>query len=401
MKKMLIIGLFSLAATAQASDVDTIRKGEYLARMGDCASCHTIDEAKPYAGGNALPTPFGVIYSPNITSDESGIGDWSFEEFYQALHEGLDRNGYPLYPAFSYTSFTKVSKDDARAIFAYLQSLEPIRQPNKKAEMFFPYNIRSLLHAWRTMYFTAGEFKPDPNQSERWNRGAYLVEGLGHCNECHSTRNALGAVNKSELLAGNLIPMQGWYAPGLSTKTGGDLEGWTRDDLKQLLKTGTSRKGGVIGPMADVVRNSTQFMTEEDLDAVVDYLQSIPAPRLKPEKTTTQAADFAHGRKLYQAHCTDCHGDDGEGVSDVYPPLAGNTTVTGLDGVNAIRSVLLGGFPPATQGNPEPYSMPPYAGSLNDAEVAAVVNYIRQSWGNAATAVNAGKVNELRTMAAH
>lgn len=396
MKKLLMLSALMLSFAASANDAELIKQGEYLTRMGDCASCHTINDAKPFAGGNALPTPFGVIYSPNITPDETGIAAWSFDDFYRALHDGRGIKGQPLYPAFSYTSFTKVTQADAKAIFAYLQSLKPIKQQNKEPKMDFPYNVRSLLHGWRTLYFTAGEFKPDAKQSEQWNRGAYLVEGLGHCNECHSPRNALGAVNKSEMLAGGHIPMQGWYAPSLSMQKGGGLEGWTRDDLKQLLKTGLSDKGGVIGPMADVVRNSTQYMTDADLEAVAVYLESLSAPQVVAKPATKQASDYAQGKKLYASHCSDCHGEKGEGVKGIYPTLAGNNTVTGLDGVNAIRSVLLGGFPPATQSNPEPYSMPPFAGGLSNAEVAAVVNYIRQSWGNMATEVEAATVNEMR-----
>lgn len=397
MKRWSLLLIFCGLSTLAWADEDLVKKGEYLARMGDCASCHTVNESKPFAGGNAIPTPFGVLYSTNLTPDETGIGGWRFEDFYRALHLGKNRQGQPYYPAFPYTSFTKVTQDDAKAIFAYLQAQKPIKQPNKNPKMDFPFSERVLLNGWRWLYFSEQEFQPDPKQSAQWNRGAYLVEGLGHCNECHSTRNALGAVKRSGWLAGGHIPMQGWYAPSLSMKDGGGLAGWTRAEVKQLLKTGFSAKGSVIGPMADVVRNSTQYMNDEDLEAVALYLESLPAAPVEPVHEQPKAADYAQGKAIYEDHCQDCHGQQGEGVAGIYPSLVHNQTVVGLDGVNAMRSVLLGGFPPATQGHPEPYSMPPFAKQLSNADIAAVVNYIRQSWGNNASAVQAEAVNQMRS----
>lgn len=383
----------------QLTNPAVIEQGKYLARVGDCVSCHTAADAQAFAGGHALRTSFGTIYAPNITPDaETGIGDWAFDDFWQALHNGIGPDGKPLYPAFSYTSFTLTKREDAVALFAYLKSLPPIRKENKAAQMRFPYNLRSLLHVWRALYFTAGEYQPDTEKSEQWNRGAYLVKGLGHCNECHTTRNALGAMNSSNELSGGAMQVQGWYAPNLSTQKGGGLDGWTNDDIIQLLRTGLSDKGGVFGPMADVVHNSTQYMTDDDLQAVAVYLQALPAPENPPLKAGSKAPDYAAGKATFDKHCSACHGDDGEGHDGIYPPLVGNSTVTEPSGTNAIRSVLLGGFPPVTKGNPEPYSMPPYAGSLSDKEIAAVVNYIRQSWGNQGTAVDDATVTYLRNL---
>lgn len=385
--------------TAKLTDPNVIAQGEYLTRAGDCVACHTARGGEPFAGGNSLPTPFGVVYSPNITPDrKTGLGKWSFDDFWQALHNGKSADGSPLYPAFPYTSYTKVTRDDAIAIFAYLKSLNPVKSDAKKHALDFPYNIRSLLYGWRALYFTEGEFKPDSSQSDEWNRGAYLVQGLGHCNECHTTRNSLGAVEPNFTLGGGEIPAQGWFAPNLSMQKGGGLAEWSTDDLVEFLQTGYSKRGGAFGPMADVVRHSTQYLTREDLAAMATYLKTLPVA--KTEKVeVAKANNLIAGAAIFEQKCSNCHGDDGSGKEGKYPPLSANGTVTEPTGANAIRTVLLGGFPPSTQANPMPYSMPPYAHVLNDEEVASVVNYIRQSFGNMAAPVDAKKVKKYRWMA--
>ena len=383
---------------AELKDPARIKRGEYLATVGDCAACHTARDGQPYAGGRSLATPFGDVPAPNITPDfATGIGQWSFDDFWRALHDGKARQGELLYPVFSYTSFTKVTRHDALAIFAYLKSLPPVNRPDLPSGLGFPYNVRSSLLAWRALYFKPGVFKPDLAKSDEWNRGAYLVQGLGHCNECHAERDSLGGIRKDQHLTGGQIPALAWYAPDLSTQTGGGLAGWRAQDIVDLLKTGLSAKGSAFGPMADVVRLSTQHMTEADLQAVAIYLQSLP-PRAPVATATpfTRAARADQGGKLYAKHCADCHGMDGKGVAGIYPPLNGNTSVTEPTGINAIRSVLLGGFAPATASNPMPYSMPPFAQQLNDADVAAVVTWIRQSWSNEAGAVQSGAVATYR-----
>lgn len=371
-------------------DPALIAKGEYLAIAGDCASCHTAQGGVRYAGGRVLPTPFGNIPSPNITPDrQTGLGEWSFEDFWQALHSGKGRHGELLYPVFSYTSFTKVTRDDALAIFAYLQSLAPVHAPAQQPSLEFPYSVRSSLKAWRALYFQEGEFQRDASKSDAWNRGAYLVQGLGHCNECHAPRDSLGGQQGKASLAGGQIPSQNWYAPDLSTQANGGLAGWSEQDIVDLLKTGQSARGTAFGPMADVVAQSTQHMHDEDLRAIATYLQSLPS-RAEPvaEKSVLDTrALLAQGAKVYATRCADCHGKDGNGVAGVYPPLNGNSSVNEPTGINATRVVLLGGFAPVTQGNPRPYSMPPFAQQLSDADVAAVVTYIRRSWSNKASIV--------------
>lgn len=378
------------AIAATLKDPLVIAKGRYLAAAGDCVSCHTMRGGAPYAGGRMLPTPFGNIPAPNITPDgETGIGAWTFSDFWRAMHEGVGRNGELLYPAFSYTSFTKVTRDDAIALFAYLRSLPAARQPNAQLELRFPYNVRSTLTAWRAMYFKPGVYRADPSQPASWNRGAYLVQGLGHCNECHATRDAWGGLNSGATLSGGLIPEQDWYAPDLSMQANGGLQGWNRQDIIDVLKTGQASKGAAIGPMADVVAHSTQHLHDDDLQAIADYLLSLSArSTLAVVRASFDGKSLAdRGHAIYEEHCADCHGKDGAGVAGVYPALDGNASVVEPTGVNATRIVLLGGFPPVTIGNPRPYSMPPYAQQLSDADVAAVVTYIRQAWSNHAAAV--------------
>ncbi|MGO4703891.1 c-type cytochrome [Dyella sp. 2RAB6] len=384
---------------AALKDPALIAKGEYLTLAGDCASCHTEQGGTRFAGGRVVGTPFGDIPAPNLTPDrETGLGEWSFEAFRQALHSGVDRKGQFLYPAFPYTSYTKVSRDDALAIFAYLQSLPPVQQAAKQPGLGFPYNVRNTLKAWRALYFREGEYVADSTRSPAWNRGAYLVQGLGHCNECHIERDSFGGMRSDQALSGGQIPVQNWYAPDLSMQANGGLAGWSEQDIVDLLQTGQSAKGAAFGPMAEVVARSTQHLDEADLKAIATYLQSLPArPRVSyPPSPLDTKPILEQGARIYAERCADCHGKQGEGVAGVYPPLSGNSSVNEPTGINAIRVVLLGGFAPATKHKPRPYSMPPFAQQLNDSDVAAVVTYIRQSWGNAAPLVQERDVIKYR-----
>ncbi|MHB1273543.1 MAG: c-type cytochrome [Rhodanobacter sp.] len=376
-----------------------IARGRYLATVGDCAACHTAQGGQPYAGGRFVSTPFGNIPAPNLTPDRAtGIGQWSFADFWRALHAGRGRQGELLYPAFPYTSYTRVTRDDALAMFVYLQTLAPVHMPPGASGLDFPYSMRSSLAAWRAMYFNEGGYRPEPAKSQAWNRGAYLVQGLGHCNECHAARDALGGVSGHPALSGGRIPELDWYAPDLSTRAGGGLKGWSEQDIVDLLQTGRSAKGVAFGPMAGVVADSTQYMSGDDLRAIATYLHALP-PRAQPAGAMPQfdaRALAQQGEKVYAQHCVDCHGKDGAGVAGVYPPLDGNSAVTEPTGINATRMVLLGGFAPLTRANPRPYSMPPFAQQLSDSEVSAVVSYIRHAWTNRAPVVRPGDVSRYR-----
>ena len=297
--------------SASLSPAERIARGAYLARAGDCMACHTTRGGAQYAGGRALPTPFGKVISPNITPDRAtGIGNWSADDFWHALHNGKSKNGRLLYPAFPFPNYSRVTRDDADALFAYLQSLPPVQQPNAPHQLRFPFNQQIMLAGWRMLYFRPAVYRDDPKQSASWNRGAYLVEGLGHCNACHSARNALGA--SANGLGGGLIPEQGWYAPSLTADAEAGLGDWQTPHISQLLKTGVAPRATVFGPMAEVVRNSLQYLNDADIDAMAGYLNTLPGA---PEKTDyerdkSQAAiDYRNeGKKIYDKHCVDCHG---------------------------------------------------------------------------------------------
>ncbi|OON63582.1 alcohol dehydrogenase [Massilia sp. KIM] len=389
----------SASPAAWAPTPDNIARGAYLARAGDCIACHTVRGGQAYAGGRALDTPFGRLYGPNLTPDrETGIGAWSADDFWNALHNGIGRDGRLLYPAFPYTNYTRVTRADSDALYAYFRSLAPVRQANRPHELDFPYNQQAVLAGWRLLYFRPQVFAPQPARGAQWNRGAYLVEGLGHCSACHSERNRLGG--SSDTLSGGLIPTIGWYAPSLAAGSQAGMKDWDKADIVALLGSGVSPRGTATGPMAEVVARSLQHLSQDDLGAMADYLKSLPATDAPAapsgEPASRQVLD--QGRNIYEARCVDCHGADGQGKAPAYPPLAGNRAVTLTPAVNAIRIVLNGGFPPGTRGNPRPYGMPPYSHELDDAEVAAVLSYVRASWGNAAPGVSAADVNRYRSV---
>ncbi|HQX59338.1 MAG: cytochrome c [Rhodoferax sp.] len=402
---VLVLGWWWLAGThrAQAPGVAhteplavRVAKGAYLARAGNCMNCHTRQGGEPYAGGRAIETPFGIVYSSNLTPDRThGIGNWTSVDFWRALHEGRAPGGRLLYPAFPYTSFTQVNQDDADALFAYLRSLPAVRQPNRDHAMRWPYDSQLALAAWRSLYFTPAVFQKDVTHDEQWNRGAYLVRGLGHCNACHASRNLLGAVDDRLALAGGTMPMNNWYAPSLLQPTEAGLASWEIGDIVRLLGSGQANNATVIGPMAEVVFHGTQHLTQGDLAAMAIYLKSLPQ-EAPASASSTGAATSTQGAEIYEARCAQCHGKNGEGVPGAYSALAGNRAVLMQNTANLVQVVLHGGFAPSTQGNPRPFGMPPYKLVLDDKSVAAVLTHVRSSWGNQAAAVREFDVSRYR-----
>lgn len=381
--------------------VDQVARGAYLALAGNCAGCHTAPGGAPYAGGRELPTPFGTFVTPNITPDSvHGIGDWDTRDFWRALHHGKGRDGRPLYPAFPYTEYTNVTREDADALFAYLRSLPAQAAPNAPDRLQFPYNVRPLLYAWRALYFEPGQLVADASRSGEWNRGAYLVRGLGHCNACHTSRNALGAAGGAAL-GGGQVAGRSWYAPSLTAAAEAGSGHRSIETTVQLLSTGIVDDAAASGPMAEVIAKSLQHLTAEDLRAIAVYLKSLSdtagAPPVVPstEQKTRIAEAAAKATPLYEKHCADCHGKSGEGAPGAYPALAGNRGVTLNSPLNSIRSVLDGGFTPVTSRNPRPYGMPPFAHTLSSEEIALLVTYIRNSWGNRASPVSAVQVERI------
>jgi mono/diheme cytochrome c family protein len=378
---------------------ESVARGAYLARAGNCMTCHTERGGPPFAGGRAIETPFGTVYASNLTPDPAtGIGSWSADHFWRALHNGRGKDGRLLYPAFPYPNYTLVTRADSDAIFDYLRSLPAVQRPNTGHRLGWPYSTQAALAVWRALYFTPGAHEEDRTQSAQWNRGAYLVRGLGHCSACHISRNLLGASSDMMDLSGGLIPMQNWYAPSLTSPAEAGVADWELAQIAHLLQTGVAPRGTVLGPMAEVVLHSTQYLAPADLGAMAVYLKALPQSRGKGQ--TPPQAMSAHmaerGAKLYGQHCAQCHGDNGEGVAGAYPALAGNRAVTLGVTANLVQVVLNGGFPPATRGNPRPFGMPPFATVLSDADVAAVISHIRASWGNQAAPVSEFSVSRQR-----
>jgi mono/diheme cytochrome c family protein len=399
-----LVGLFGLSlanaipAGAQGTTYTTIERGRYLVNAGDCASCHTDQGGKPYAGGLAVPTPFGIIYSTNITPDPAtGIGKWAEQDFYKAMHNGIGRDAKHLYPAFPYPWFTKVSRVDLHAIKAFLDTLAPVRQQNKPTELSWPLNVREVMAGWNELYFHEGAFKADPTKSEQWNRGAYLVEGLGHCGACHTATNVLGASKTGEKLKGGDFG-EHWYAPSLTNGLRDGLGGWSVTEIVEYLKTGANAKSAAAGPMAEVVKNSTQYLSDADLSAVAAYLKDSP---VETDKTTTKTAAIdkqalSRGEALYFDNCTGCHMENGEGLAQAFPPLKGSSAVQAKTPDTVIHVVLAGAKIAATTGKPTGFAMPAFDWKLNDKEVADLVNYIRNAWGNHASLTSADTVSKVR-----
>lgn len=385
------------AAQQQVSGTPAER-GAYLARVGNCMQCHTAPGGAPYAGGRGIETPFGVVYSSNLTSDaDTGLGRWTAAEFWRALHHGRSRDGRLLTPAFPYTSYTQVTRADADALFAFLQSVPAAVRPNRPHALRFPYDTQLALAAWRTLFFRPGAEAPVPPaapatlgaQAPAWQRGAYLVGGLGHCAACHTPRNAFGASLEARALGGGLVPVQNWYAPALDVAAEAGVAHWPLQQVVDLLKVGVAPQGSVIGPMAEVVFNSTQYLTDADAAAMALYLQSL-APRQSAAAAPPAAGAIAHprGAKVYEQHCAQCHGEQGEGQAGAFPALAGNRAVVMDDPTNVLRVLLQGGYLPATAGNPRPHGMPPFLQTLEDEDIAAVATFVRSAWGNRAGRVD-------------
>lgn len=374
------------------ADPAQLQRGAYLARAGNCAACHTARGGASYAGGRAIDTPFGTVYSSNLTPDASGLGGWNTSAFRRALHNGRSMDGRLLVPAFPYTHFTLVSVADADALWAWLRTLPPVAQPKLAHTLRWPFGTQPALAVWRALFFKPGRFEPDPATSAALNRGAYLVNGLGHCGACHANRNPLGAgAALADAPGGSVLPQQRWYAPSLVAADDSRLAERPAHELVQLLKTGVSDRAAAMGPMAEVVAGSTQHLAEADLQAMVAYLQRLagpaPAPAARPSAADRPPATLARGGQLYADHCADCHGRQGQGAPGIYPALAGNPTVTRPDPRNLVLAITQGGFAPATAGNPRPYGMPGF--DLPHEDLAVLTTWLRASWGHDAAPVSA------------
>ena len=398
------------AALSGSALLEQQERGAYLARIGNCQGCHTARGGGAYAGGRLIASEFGQFSAPNITPDlRNGIGSWNAADFWQALHFGKSRDGSLLYPAFPYPNYTQITRSDADALFAYLQTVTAVATPRLPHQLRFPYSERRLLALWRAWYFQAQEFVAEPAATPAFNRGAYLVNGLGHCSACHSPRNSLGANRGTADFSGAEMPVSRWYAPSLFDPAQAHLGVLTQAEAMLMLQTGIGKASVMSGPMSEVLIESLQYLNDADRSAMLSYLQALPRsevhvpdlleralarPPLAPTRLTLI---MQQGEKLYTDHCLDCHGASGGGVAGIYPALAGNRALQSAHIGNPVRIILNGGFAPLTVGNPRPYSMPPFGPQLSDADIAALLSYVRGSWGNQGGPVSASEVNPYRT----
>lgn len=402
-------------AHAQSTDDELVKKGEYVARLGDCVACHTALHGQKYAGGLSIQTPIGTIYSTNITPDPThGIGTYTFKEFDEAVRHGVRKDGSTLYPAMPYPSFARMTQDDMKALYAYfMHGVKPVAEANKPVGISWPMSMRWPLSIWRSVFAPAPkDFTPAPGTDADIARGEYLVTGPGHCGACHTPRGfgmqekALDASGGADFLAGG-APIDNWIAPSLRNDPVMGVGRWSEEDLYQFLKSGRTDHSAVFGGMADVVGWSTQYFTDSDLHAMAKYLKALPPVPpargdYKYDPSTAQALDSNNtsgtpGASVYVDQCAICHRNDGGGVARMFPPLAGNPVVVSENPTSVAHIIVDGAVLPPTNWAPSAVAMPGYKSVLSDQQMADVVNFIRTSWGNKAPAnVTASDIQKLR-----
>lgn len=381
--------------THDLQSFNEISHGRYLATVGDCTACHTAAGGKLFAGGKPIETPFGTLVSPNITPDrQTGIGAWSDDEFVNAVQNGIAPGGAHLYPAMPYTYFTRMSRNDVLAIRAYLDSVAPVRNAVDVNKLPFPFEIRASMIGWNWLFFSPGEFNPTQGKSAEWNRGAYLVQGAGHCGACHTAKNFLGGDDSSRALQGGVL--QGWYSPNVTGDPRRGLGGWSVDDVVRYLKTGHNAQAAATGPMAEVITDSTSHLDDADLRAMASYLKDQPSDKTASKHVTADNPAMKTGRAIYVDNCSACHASAGTGVANLFPPLKNSPIVQSKDPTTLLRIVLHGTRSVATDAAPTAPAMPAMDWKLSDAQIAAVLTYIRNAWGNEASAVSADAAQKER-----
>ena len=398
-RAILAIGLLctaiSFGEARSEPSAETVAHGQALTIAGGCTSCHTNDPARPFAGGKRIDTPFGAIYSPNLTPDrDTGLGAWSDEDFHRALRDGVAPDGSRYYPAFPYPNFTKLTRDDIAAIRAYLATLTPFRNEAPPPQLRWPLNYRVVMRGWDYLFFRPGIFQPDQQKSAEWNRGGYLVEGVAHCGACHTPKNMFGADRRSRAYGGGTV--DGWFAPRLDNAARGGLKSWSADDIVEYLASGRNGRSHAGGPMVDVVRHSTSLMNDADVRAIAVYLKDLPAGTPEPAVAPPPQEDMSAGKAVYDHACIACHEADGSGAPRIYPPLPGNANLQAVNPLSTLRIILDGAQTMTTARAPNTGSMPAYAKQLSDQEIADVTNYIRNSWGNEAPPVTPVQVRKAR-----
>lgn len=390
-----------LCATGRARGDDlqsfnAVERGRYLVTAADCGACHTKPGGKAFAGGVSLQTPFGTLVGANITPDTiAGIGSWTEDEFVSALSQGRGHDDIRLYPAMPYPAYTKMTRDDALAIRAYLRTIDPAPDKIESNQLPFPFDIRSAIIVWNAINFTPGKLAPDRSKSAQWNRGHYLVDALGHCGMCHTPKTITGADDNSAYLQGGRL--EGWFAPNITADARKGIGGWSTEDIVTYLKTGANFDALASGGMGEEVVHSSSHMTDDDLKAIAVYLLSLkPAAQQSPQTLAATDARMKAGQAIYKDNCAACHTDAGMGTPRLFPRLATSPAVQSDDTTTLIRTVLFGSQAAGTTGAPTGPAMPSFAWRLSDAQVAAVVTYIRNAWGNAAAAVSPDQIQTIR-----
>ncbi|SAK50845.1 cytochrome c, class I [Caballeronia temeraria] len=410
--KPLFAVLFALASSAQAADDALVTRGAYLARAGDCVACHSAPRGKPFAGGLQMMTPLGAIYTTNITPDpDTGIGRYTEEEFARALREGLAKDGHNLYPAMPYPSYARINDEDMHALYAYfMHGVTPVSQANREPDIKWPLNMRWPLKLWNVVFLDKNVYQNKPGKDVAWNRGAYLIQGLGHCGSCHTPRGIAFQEkgldeSSSAYLTGGVL--DNWFASNLTAEHNTGLGRWSEADIASFLKTGANAHASAFGSMTSVINNSTQMLSDADIGAMAHYLKTLPAsggnggaPYSYDPKATkvslTRPAATDSGARVYTAYCMHCHGIDGRGFVPMLAPLAGNPNVLEKDASSLINVTLNGTDDLVIDGVPAPYPMPRYAPVLNDQQVADVLTFIRGAWNNNTAAVQAEDVTKMR-----
>ena len=374
--------LWGAPAAAQGPSSALVARGHSVAIASDCMPCHTAVGGKPYAGGLILNTPFGQMATPNITPDKAtGIGSWTEAQFYGVIHKGIGPGYRLIYPTMPFPSYTRIPRADVDAVRAYLMSLSPVHAQRLPVTLRFPFDYRFTLLGWRWLYFRAGDYKNDPSKSALWNRGAYLVEGPGHCGECHSPRNALGGIVAGHSLAGGVV--DGFLAPNISSDPRWGIGGWSENALVDFLDRGFNARGVVFASMSDVVHASLAKLPVDDIHAIAFYLKHTPPRQNRPvdvQAGEAAQASIASGRALYASTCAPCHQTDGAGAPGAIPNLAGNDAIRAAVPTDAVMPILTG-----LKGQGDYGAMPGF-GALSDADIADIANYIRTAWNNAAPA---------------
>ena len=406
-----VVLAFALPSSAHAADNALVQRGAYLAKLGDCVACHSAPNGKPFAGGLPMTTPMGRIYTTNITPDpDTGIGRYTEGDFARALREGVAKDGHNLYPAMPYPSYAKVNDDDVKALYAFfMNGVAPVQQASRASDIPWPLNMRWPLALWNMVFLDRGVYQDKPGKDVAWNRGAYIIQGLGHCGSCHTPRGIAfqeKALDESGSAYLTGAPLEGWFAANLTQEHNVGLGRWSQEDLAAFLKTGANAHASAFGSMTSVINNSTQAMNDTDIAAMASYLKSLPAaggtgapPYSYDAQATrvslTRPANDA-GARVYTGYCMHCHGVDGRGFAPMLAPLAGNPNVLEHDASSLINVTLNGTGDLVIQGVPAPYPMPNYAAVLNDREIADVLTFIRAGWNNGAPAVSAEEVAKLR-----